>query len=151
MKTENRPLDGNESSRLSESIRQLGKTANPKLNWTTILILALLTVLSAIHIYYYDKSNFSLISKFLVCLFPVVIWTKVENEYKGSKKRTEYLSGLKEIERNKTINVVEIYASRIIEFIENKDEGTLYLIELILKRGGSRATWKLKKRNLTRF
>lgn len=125
MKAKNRPLDSSESSNLSESIRQLEKNA-PKINWTAILVFSLLTILSAIHIYYYDKSNWSLISKCMVCFCPIIIWIIIENKYKG---RTKTLNELKEIENRKIINVVEINARRVIEFSEGEDEGTLYLIE----------------------
>ncbi len=129
MKTEKRQLDSNEISQLSESIQRLEKEANPKFNWTAIFILALLTAVFAIHIYYYDKSNWSLISKFLVCVCPIIIWVIVENKLKGRKKKIEVLIELKEIEKRKVINVIEINANRIIEFLEQDDEGILYLIE----------------------
>jgi len=129
MKTENRQLDDIESSKLSESITQLEKAINPNLNWKAILILLLLTALFAIHIYYYDKSNWSLISKFLVCVCPIIIWILVENKNNGRKKSKKNLEALKDIEIRKTIHVIKINATRIIEFIEKDDEGTLYLIE----------------------
>lgn len=129
MTTAIRPLNSSESSRLSETIRHLEKATNTKLNWTAILILLMLTVFFAVHIYYYDKSNWSLISKFLVCVCPILIWILIENKFKGRKKRTEGLNELKEIEIRKTINIIEVNASRIIEFTEKEDEGTLYLIE----------------------
>jgi hypothetical protein len=129
MRTVNRQLNDIEISRLSESIARLEKTVNQKLNWTAIFILLLLTALFSIHIYYFDKSNWSLISKFLVCVCPIIIWVIIENRYKGRKKRTKDLDELKDIERRKTIKVIEINAGRIIEFSEKDDEGTLYLIE----------------------
>lgn len=129
MKTENRQLDEIENSKLSERITQLEKAVNPKLNWKAILILLLLTALFAIHIYYYDKSNWSLISKFLVCVCPIIIWILVENKNNGKKKSMSRIEELKDIEIRKTIDIIKINATRIIEFIEKDDEGTLYLIE----------------------
>jgi len=129
MTTTIRPLNSSESGRLSKSIRQLEKTVNPKLNLTAILTLLALTVLFAVHIYYYDESNWSLISKFLVCVCPIIIWILIENKFKGRKKRDDGLNDLKKIETRKTINVIEVNASRIIEFTEKEDEGILYLVE----------------------
>lgn len=129
MKTETRILNADETHKLEKSILKLEKAVDAKLNWSAILILLLLTALFAIHIYYYDKSNWSLISKFLVCVCPIIIWVMIENKYKGRKKRISRLKELKEIEKSKTIDIIEMNARRIIEFLEKEDEGTLYLVE----------------------
>lgn len=130
MQTKNRQLNNIEIKILSRYIQKLENELNRKLNWPAILIVCFLCILFAIHIYNYDKSNWSLISKFLIGICPVTIWILVENKYKNRKNDKQFLLDLKHIETSKTINIIEISATRIIEFSEKNDEGAHYLIEL---------------------
>jgi len=66
MQIKKRQLNDSESKKLSKKIKELEKINYLKINWIVISTLVLLTCLFAVHIYFYDKSNWSLISKFLV-------------------------------------------------------------------------------------
>jgi hypothetical protein len=127
---ETRQLSITESERLNASVDSLEKTLHGKLNWKAISLLSFATILFAIHIYYYEDSNWSLPSKFLVCVCPIAIWIIVENKYKGRKKENKILDHLKRIRDSGLITVLPVNTNRIIEFQEKEDEGTLFLIEI---------------------
>ena len=129
MTTQNRQLNIKEKETLEEEIRSLSNEFNKSLNWTFIVTLAVITILCAFHIYHYDKSNWSLISKTLVCVCPIGIWVIVENKFKGRRKTMAYINELKSINATSTIQVLSIDIKRVIKFQEKDDEGTLYLIE----------------------
>ncbi|MNK69573.1 hypothetical protein D3C87_889650 [compost metagenome] len=129
MQITRRSLNRIESNKLSQYINQFEKANNLKLNWKVIFILLILICLFATHIYYYDKSNWSLISKFLISICPIIIWIMVENKFKGKKEKAKTLNRLKDIKAKNSIEIIDINANRVIEFIEKEDEGILYLIE----------------------
>lgn len=124
-----RTLNSKEIERVKNIINDFENVVNRSLNWKGIFTLFLLTVLSAIHIFHYDKSNWSLISKLLVVSCPIGIWVILEQKYKGRKKRIDEINKLKEFEKGKPINIIKVQAKRVMEFEEKDDEGILYLIE----------------------
>ena len=126
---EKRQINPAERKILAAEIKKLEKTLIAPLNWKAIIILAIITILSAIHIYYYDDSNWSLPSKFLVCFGPIGIWVTIEMKYKGKKKENKTLDELKKMNKNGLINIIPVSAMRVIEFEQKDDEGTLFLIE----------------------
>lgn len=126
---EKRQINPAERRVLAGEINRLEKALKAKLNWKAIIVFALITVLSAIHIYYYDDSNWSLPSKFLVCFGPIGIWVTLEARYKGNKKENKTLNELKEINKRGLINIIPVSTNRVIEFEQKDDEGTLFLIE----------------------
>lgn len=126
---EKRQINVAERKLLIAEIKRLEKDLGRKLNWKMIIILIIVTFLSAIHIYYYDDSNWSLLSKLLVGICPVGIWIVIENKYKGKKKEVSRLNELKEINNRNAIEVIRIIADRIIQFEQQDDEGVLFLIE----------------------
>ena len=126
---EKRQINQAERKVLTAEINKLEKTLTTPLNWKAIIIFAIITILSAIHIYYYDDSNWSLPSKFLVCFGPIGIWVTLEIKYKGKKKENKKLDELKEINKNGLINIITVSTNRVIEFEQKDDEGTLFLIE----------------------
>lgn len=124
-----RLLNQAERTRLSSYIQLRETDLNRKLNWKAIVLLSMLTIASATHIYYYYKSNWSLISKLLVCVCPIIIWVIVEQKFKGRKRETAALQHLKAIARKETVDIFEIKARNILEFTEIDDEGLIFLIE----------------------
>lgn len=129
MKISYRILNNTESKKLSNKIKELDKAINLRLNWLIIILFLILTFISAVHIYYYDKSNWSLASKFLVCLCPIIIWIYIENKVKIKKQSSKSLNELRGIQLKNSIEIIKVEATRIIEFLEKEDEGILYLIE----------------------
>lgn len=116
---------------LTKVCRSMEQEIYSKLNWKLIIIYILLTILCALHIYYYDKSNWSLPSKFLVCIFPILIWVTIEIKYKGRKKKIDKFQSLNHILNKNEIRIFKINAKQIVKFIEYEDEGTLYLVETV--------------------
>ncbi|WDF46360.1 hypothetical protein PQ459_15835 [Chryseobacterium sp. KACC 21268] len=131
MQITSRKLNSNENDKLSLSIKELEKANDLKINWLVIFSLLISTCLFAIHIYYYDKSNWSLLSKFLVCLCPIIMWIYIENRVKIKKQSNRDLNKMQEFKSKNSIDIIEINTSRIVEFLENDDESILYLIENI--------------------
>lgn len=127
---EKRQINPAERKILTRVINRLEKNSNAKLNWKAIIILTGATILFGIHIYYYEESNWSLPSKFLVCVCPIMIWIIIENKYKGKKKENKILSALKEISEIGLITIIPVNTTRIIEFEQKEDEGTLFLVEI---------------------
>lgn len=129
MTTEERKINPNEDKKLRKEIKAVWQDLNAPLKWTWIISFSILTVLSAIHIYYFDESNWSLISKILVCIGPICIWQFIEIKYKGRKKKQKYLKELQTLADQGTIEILKINSKRAILFKEKEDEGNLYLIE----------------------
>ena len=89
----------------------------------------MITILSGIHIFYFDDSDWSLISKCLVCFAPIGIWVEIEFYFKHLKiENTEYTCLTSTLEKEE-IEIVAINVQRIIKLEEYKDEADLYLIE----------------------
>src|SRR5688572_28123529 len=126
---EKRQINPAERKILMASINNLEKTLHAKLNWKAIIILSVATILFAIHIYYYDDSSWSLPSKFLVCVCPILIWIIIENKYKGRKKENKNLDHLKEIRDSGLIPFMQVSTNRVIKFQQKDDEGTWFLVE----------------------
>ena len=94
MNTISRKLTPIEQKKLKASIQEYAINAERNLNWKAILIMLIVGILSGVHIYFYDKSDWSLITKFLVVLMPIGIWVLVENHFKDGKwMRIHKLSG----------------------------------------------------------
>jgi hypothetical protein len=129
MPLEKRQISSSERIRLERIIKEEEQYLGMPLNWKAILILSVLTFLFGIHIYYYPESSWSLPSKFLVCVCPIIIWIVIENKYKGKKKKNKILNKLKSINEGEPISVMQVTAVRMIEFKEKEDEGTLFLFE----------------------
>ncbi|MDJ1483574.1 hypothetical protein QNI16_23955 [Cytophagaceae bacterium YF14B1] len=129
MNTETRKLDREEADKISKSIQELEETIYKPLNWPLIIGLVIATGLFATHIYYYDKSNWSFPSKFLVVSCPIWIWILIESKYKGRKKKIELLESWKAVQQSQVARVNKIQAKRVVTFEEYEDEGVLYLIE----------------------
>lgn len=129
LKREYRALSIAENKLLSKVQKSFDKEINSKLNWKAISILILLTFLCAVHIFFFDKSNWSLPSKFLIGVFPIIIWVIVENKFKGRKKKIQQLDSLNHLLDIDEIGVYKVKAKRIVKFSEYEDEGRLYLIE----------------------
>ncbi|MNY00084.1 hypothetical protein D3C86_1325660 [compost metagenome] len=108
MQITRRSLNRIESNKLSQYINQFEKANNLKLNWKVIFILLILICLFATHIYYYDKSNWSLISKFLISICPIIIWIMVENKFKGKKEKAKTLNRLKDIKAKNSIEIIDL-------------------------------------------
>lgn len=126
---EKRQINAAERKVLMAEIERREKDLNTRLNWKAIIILTVITFLSAIHIYYYDDSNWSLISKFLVSTCPIVIWVVFEIRYKGKKKEKNILNELKKINKENSIDTIKVTTDRVIQFEQQDDEGVLFLIE----------------------
>ena len=126
---EKRQLNVAERKVLIAEIKRLERDLNTRLNWKSIIILTVITFLSAIHIYYYDDSNWSLISKFLVSTCPILIWVVFEFRYKGKKKEKNLLLDLKKINNENSIDIIKVTTDRVIQFEQQDDEGVLFLIE----------------------
>ena len=129
MNTISRKLTPIEQKKLKARIKEYATNAERNLNWKAILIMLIVGILSGIHIYFYDKSNWSLITKFLVVLMPIGIWVLVENYFKDGKWMRIHYRNLKDIEAKTTTEVYEIDIKRIALMPEYEDEGNLYLIE----------------------
>src|SRR5688500_15138247 len=126
MKSATRPLHATELSKLSTTIQQLEKQEGKPLNGYVVVALAGVAMFSALYMYYYGTHWIPIV---LLVVCPIIIWVMFENKYKGRKGNLKYLNVLKEIERKKSIEVIEVTTSRIIEFDEKEDEGRLFLIE----------------------
>ena len=129
MTTIKRNIDSVEKEKLNTRISEITKSLNIRLNWITISILIGITIASAFHIYYFDYSNWSLTSKFSVCLAPIGIWVVIEQYFKQKKNGNKELKSLTEIRNEGQISVVSIELKRIAKLEEYEDEGDLYLIE----------------------
>jgi len=126
---EKRQINPPERKILTASINNIEKTLHAKLNWKAIIILFIATILFAMHIYYYEDSNWSLPSKFLVGVCPIMIWVIIENKYKGKKKQSKNLAHLKGIRDSGLIPVLQVCTNRVIMFQQKDDEGTWFLVE----------------------
>ncbi|WP_171597250.1 hypothetical protein [Marinifilum caeruleilacunae] len=80
-----RKINLKESEQLNNRISEIKNSLGIKLNWFLIIVLIGITIASAFHIYFFDKSNWSLISKFLVCAAPIGLWVLVEQYFKRKK------------------------------------------------------------------
>jgi hypothetical protein len=129
MTTDQRQINSDEERDLVKEINSVTKEIKAPLKWGWIFICLILTGLSVIHIYYYDESNWSVISKILVCVCPILIWCLLELRFKGKKQQRKFLNELQAIVNKGRIAVLRIIAKRVIKFEEKDDEGTLYLIE----------------------
>ena len=129
MNTIKRNINSVEKEKLRRRISEIKDSLNIRLSWTAIFILMGITVASAIHIYYFDKSNWSLISKFSVCMAPIGIWVVVEQYFKQKRNGNKELLSLSKIQNENQISVVPIELDRIAKLEEHEDEGDLYLIE----------------------
>jgi hypothetical protein len=129
MKLESRPLEREEMAKITATIEELDREVHRGLNVPLIIGLGAVTLGSAIHIYHYDASDWSLISKSLICLCLIIIWLIIEEKYKGRKNRIAGLEALKSMGRSGVVRVCRIQAKRVIAFEEKEDEGVLYLIE----------------------
>lgn len=127
MEISNRELSDEELKKLSKSLNELEKQSS--YNFFIISILILLTIFSFFHIYYNNFSNWSIISKFLVCSCPIYIWVVIENKLKFKSKSLGLYKSLKNIKQSNSINIISIKANRILEFRESDDEGIFYLVE----------------------
>jgi hypothetical protein len=125
----NRNIDSIEREKLDKRISEIRESLNIRLNWTAIFILLGITAASAIHIYYFDKSNWSLISKISVCVAPIGIWVVVEQYFRQKKNENKELQSLTEIRNENQILVISVELDRIAKFEEYEDEGDLYLVE----------------------
>jgi hypothetical protein len=129
MKLESRPLEREEMAKITATIEELDREVHRGLNVPLIIGLGAVTLGSAIHIYHYDASDWSLISKSLICLCLIIIWLIIEEKHKGRKNRIAGLEALKSMGRSGVVRVCRIQAKRVIAFEEKEDEGVLYLIE----------------------
>lgn len=129
MNTFKRNIDIIEKERLNVRVSEVRKSLDSSLNWVVIFILTGIIIASAIHIYYFDKSNWSLISKFSICAAPIGIWSVIEQYFEQKKNGNKQLKNLTEIQNENQITVVSIELNRIAKLEEYEDEGDLYLIE----------------------
>lgn len=129
MNTITRNIDSIEREFLDKRISEIKESLNIRLSWTAIFILVGITAASAIHIYYFEKSNWSLISKLFVCVAPIGVWVVVEQYLKQKKNGSKELQSLTEIQNKNQISVVPLELNRIAKLEEYEDEGDLYLIE----------------------
>lgn len=129
MRIEVRKMDHEEMSVLSKNIQELEDIIYGRLNWLLIMGLVIATILSAIHIYYYDKSNWSLPSKLLVISCPIFICGIIGRKYDGRNTNIKIVEEWKAIQLLQAIKVTTIKATRVIKFEETENEGILYLIE----------------------
>lgn len=129
MNTIKRNINSIEKDKLNARISEIRESLNIRLNWTAIIVLIGITVLSAVHIYYFDKSNWSLISKFSVCAAPIGIWVVIEHYFKQKKNGNKELRSLTEIQNDGKVSVVPLELNRVAKLEEYEDEGDLYLIE----------------------
>jgi hypothetical protein len=126
---EKRQINAAERKVLMAEIKRREKDLRARLNWKAIILLTAITFLSAIHIYYYDSSNWSLISKFLVSTCPIVIWVVLEIRYKGKKTEKNILNDLIKINNWNSIDIIKVTTDSVIHFEQQDDEGVLFLIE----------------------
>ena len=103
MNTISRKLTPIEQKKLKASIQEYAINAERNLNWKAILIMLIVGILSGVHIYFYDKSDWSLITKFLVVLMPIGIWVLVENHFKDGKWMRIHYRNLKDIEAKRSM------------------------------------------------
>ena len=94
MNTIKRNINSIEKEKLNARISEIRESLNIRLNLAVIIVLIGITVLSAVHIYYFDKSNWSLISKFSVCAAPIGIWVVIEHYFKQKKNGNKELMSL---------------------------------------------------------
>ena len=126
MTTIKRNIDSVEKEKLNTRISEITKSLNIRINWITISILIGITIASAFHIYYFDYSNWSLISKFSVCLAPIGIWVIIEQYFKQKKNGNKELKSLTEIRNEGQISVVSIELNRIAKLEEYfRDESVI--------------------------
>ena len=129
MKNIKRPLDETEKTALGQRIAALRSSLKVRLNWKAVLILAAIGLASGMHIRYYDASNWSIISKFLMCIVPVGFWIVIEDYFKQKKNGSVELLALAKISKSGQISVLPLRINRIAKLEEHGDEGDLYLIE----------------------
>lgn len=115
--------------KLDKHIKRTEKRLRKPLQWKWIIVLLVITGLSAAHIYYYQDSKWIRVSATLVWVCPILIWILFGIRYKGRKKENKVLNELKKIKKEDNIKVISVNANRMIAFEEKDDEGNLFLIE----------------------
>ena len=129
MNTIKRNIDIKEKEKLNTRISEIKESLNIRFNWIVVFVLIGITIASMVHIIYFDKSNWSLISKFSVCVAPIGIWVVIERYFKQKKNGNKELKSLTDIQNEGQISVVTFELNRIAKLEEYEDEGDLYLIE----------------------
>lgn len=129
MKNIKRLLNNTEKAALDQRMAALRSSLQIRLNWKALLILIAIGLASGVHIRYYDASNWSIISKFLICIVPVGFWIVIEDYFKQKKNGSAELFALAKISKSGQISVLPLRINRIAKLEEHEDEGDLYLIE----------------------
>lgn len=127
MNTIRRNINPVERKKLEKGILNIEESLGTRINGLVVFILTGITIASAVHIYYFDKSHWSLISKLSVCVAPIGIWVLIEQYFKQKKIWREELKSLFEIRTQSHISVFPIDLNRIAKL--KGDEDDLYLIE----------------------
>jgi hypothetical protein len=122
-----RPYNPYEKQKLEQKLAALPPAA--KISWWKIAIAFCVMLASGAHIYYYDDSDWSLISKFLVVLSPIVIWVITSFYFEKRKSDSKEKSFLENLLSTNEVSVFNLEINRATKLGESEDEGTMYLIE----------------------
>lgn len=129
MKTIKRNINQNEKAKLDTRVLEIQTRLGVGLNFKVVLFLFGISIASGFHIFYYDDSNWSLLSKLLIVTTPIGIWVVIQEYFKQKKNSNKELNSLVELQESGQISVMSININRIAKLQEHEDEGDLYLIE----------------------
>jgi len=126
----NRKLNDREREDIKKTIENCTTEIQKRFNWNSLFVCILIITLSGYHIYLYNDSNWSLISKFLILITPIICLSMVEDFVKRKKRNRKKKVLLDEFLHLNKISLFPIKAKNVAELEEYEDEGILYLIEM---------------------
>ena len=127
MVEEKRKISSFEIEKIDSAITDYSQADKPRIRF--LFFGVLLCILFGWHIYIFNHSSWSLISKWGIVLVPISIWVYVEDFFKIKKKKKTYLEQLTEFKEKNELSMLVIRPKRVLEFLKFEEDMAFYLVE----------------------